>query len=144
MGRKLPGLAVLVVVLGSPLFATSAAAAHDGCPQSDDFEGPCPVLHFAPHYKVTDRAVQVKVKTSIGARIAVSGVLPGLGTSMGTRQTIAAGKFVPFRLAIPPALNERLHRLGPSRSLRVQLVARVNHVTGNVSTARLVVHIPGR
>jgi hypothetical protein len=144
MRTKLSGFAALAFVLGGLLFSGSAFAVQDGCPQSPDFEGPCPVLHFAPHYKVTDQAVRVRVKTSIGARIAVSGVLPGLGTSLGTRKTIAAGAFVPFDLAIPPALNERLHRLGPGRSLRVRLVARVNHVTGNVSTDRLVVHIPGR
>jgi len=144
MRTKLSGLAALAFIVGGLLFTTSAVAAQDGCPESPDFEGPCPVLHFAPDYKVTDHAVQVKVKTSIGARIAVSGVLPGLGTSMGTRKTIVAGRFVPFELVIPPALNERLHRLGPGRSLRVRLVARVNHVTGNVSTDRLVVRIPGR
>jgi len=52
----------------------TAAAAEDKCPQSPDFSGPCPVLHFAPTYKVFKRTVQVKVKTSIEARVAVSGL----------------------------------------------------------------------
>jgi hypothetical protein len=141
--RKLLALAGLLLVSGCLLVPT-AAGAEDRCPQSPDFSGPCPVLHFAPTYKVTKRTVQVKVKTSIEARIAVSGLLPGLGESLGTRKTIPAGKFVPFTLTIPPTLNNHLHRLSPHESLPVKFVARVNHVTGNVSTARLIVRIPGR
>jgi hypothetical protein len=141
--RKLLALAGLLLVSACLLLPT-AAGAEDRCPQSPDFSGPCPVLHFAPTYKVTKGTVQVKVKTSIEARIAVSGLLPGLGESLGTRKTIPAGKFVPFTLTIPLTLNNHLHRLSPHESLPVKFVARVNHVTGNVSTARLIVRIPGR
>jgi hypothetical protein len=88
--------------------------------------------------------VQVKVKTSIEARVAVSGLLPGLGESLGTRKTIPAGKFVTFNLTIPLTLDNHLHRLSAHESLPVKFVARVNHVTGNVSTDRMIVRIPGR
>lgn len=116
----------------------------DGCPQSADFHAACPTIHFAPHYKVSSGAVQVRVKSSVKARIAVSGVLPGLGTSLGTRKMIAAKKFSTFKLEIPPALDSQLRHLDSSKSLRVPLVARVNHVPGNVSTDRLTALLPGR
>jgi hypothetical protein len=141
--RKLVTLVGLLLVSVALLVPTTAAA-EDRCPQSPDFSGPCPVLHFAPNYKVFKRTVQVKVKTSIEARIAVSGLLPGLGESLGTRKTIPAGKFVTFNLTIPLTLNNHLHRLSPHESLPVKFIARVNHVTGNVSTARMIVRIPGR
>ena len=141
--RKSLALAALLLV-SALLLVPTAAAAEDQCPQSPDFSGPCPVLHFAPTYKVFKRTVQVKVKTSIEARIAVSGLLPGLGESLGTRKTIPAGKFVTFNLTIPPALDNHLHRLSPHETLPVKFVARVNHVTGNVSTARMIVRMPGR
>jgi hypothetical protein len=99
---------------------------------------------LAPNYKVFKRTVQVKVKTSIEARIAVSGLLPGLGESLGTRKTIPAGQFVTFSLTIPLTLDNHLHRLSPHESLPVKFTARVNHVTGNVSTARMIARIPGR
>jgi len=116
----------------------------DGCPQSADYHGACPILHFAPAYTVGSGAVQVQVKSSAKARVAVTGVLPGLGTSLGARKTIAPGKFSTFSLAIPPALASRLGRIDSGRSLPVRLVARVNHVVGNVSTDRLKVRLPGR
>ncbi len=140
--RKSLALAALLLV--SALLLVPTAAAEDQCPQSPDFSGPCPVLHFAPNYKVFKRTVQVKVKTSIEARIAVSGLLPGLGESLGTRKTIPAGKFVTFKLTIPLTLDNHLHRLSPHETLPVKFVARVNHVTGNVSTARMIVRMPGR
>jgi hypothetical protein len=140
--RKSFALAALLLV--SALLPASAAAAEDQCPQSPDFSGPCPVLHFAPTYKVFKRTVQVKVKTSLEARVAVSGLLPGLGESLGTRKTIPAGKFVTFNLSIPLALDNHLHRLSPHETLPVKFVARVNHVTGNVSTDRMIVRMPGR
>ena len=140
--RKSLALAALLLV--SALLLVPTAAAEDRCPQSPDFSGPCPVLHFAPTYKVFKRTVQVKVKTSLEARVAVSGLLPGLGESMGTRKTIPAGKFVTFNLTIPPALDNHLHRPSPHEALPVKFVARVNHVTGNVSTDRMIVRIPGR
>jgi hypothetical protein len=143
MMRKPLALAALMLVSAGLLLPTTAAA-EDRCPQSPDFSGPCPVLHFAPNYKVFKKTVQVKVKTSIEARIAVSGLLPGLGESLGTRKTIPAGKFVTFNLTIPLTLDNHLHRLSPHESLPVKFVARVNHVTGNVSTDRLIVRIPGR
>jgi hypothetical protein len=139
-----PMTLVVLLLVSAGLLAPTGAGAEDRCPQSPDFSGPCPVLHFAPTYKVFKRTVQVKVKTSIEARVAVSGLLPGLGESLGTRKTIPAGKFATFTLAIPLTLNNHLHRLSPHESLPVRFVARVNHVTGNVSTARLVVRIPGR
>jgi hypothetical protein len=135
---------VVLLLVSAGLLVPTTAGAEDKCPQSPDFSGPCPVLHFAPTYKVTKRFVQVKVKTSIEARIAVSGLLPGLGESLGTRKTIPAGKFVTFTVAIPLTLNNHLHRLSPHETLPVKFVARVNHVTGNVSTARLIVRMPGR
>jgi hypothetical protein len=141
--RKLVTLVALLLVSAGLLVPTTAGA-EDKCPQSPDFSGPCPVLRFAPNYKVFKRTVQVKVKTSIETRIAVSGLLPGLGESLGTRKTIPAGKFVTFNLTIPLALDNHLHRLSPHESLPVKFVARVNHVTGNVSTARMIVRIPGR
>jgi hypothetical protein len=141
--RKTAALAALLLVLCG-LVAAPGATAEDRCPQSPDFSGPCPKIQFSPHYKVTKRFIQLKVKTSIGARIAVSGQLPGLGESPGLRKTIPAGKFVPFNLAIPLVLNNHLHRIGPKEFLPVKFIARVNHVTGNVSTDRLVVRIPGR
>jgi hypothetical protein len=141
--RKLVTLVALALVSAGLLVPTTAGA-EDKCPQSPDFSGPCPVLRFAPNYKVFKRTVQVKVKTSIEARIAVSGLLPGLGESLGTRKTIPAGKFVTFNLTIPLTLDNHLHRLSPHESLPVKFVARVNHVTGNVSTARMIVRIPGR
>ncbi|OJU85855.1 MAG: hypothetical protein BGO11_17750 [Solirubrobacterales bacterium 70-9] len=116
----------------------------DGCPQGAEYHGACPVLHFAPGYTVGNGSVQVQVKSSLGARVAVTGVLPGLGTSLGTRKTIAAGKLTTFNLAIPPALGAQLRKLDSHKSLRVPLVARVNRVTGNVSTDRMTVRIPGR
>jgi hypothetical protein len=141
--RKLVTLVALALV-SAGLLVPTAAAAEDRCPQSPDFSGPCPVLHFAPNYNVFKRTVRVKVKTSIEARIAVSGLLPGLGESLGTRKTIPAGKFVTFNLTIPLTLDNHLHRLSPHESLPVKFIARVNHVTGNVSTARMIVHMPGR
>jgi hypothetical protein len=141
--RKAAAFVALLLVLCS-LSVGTGAAAEDRCPQSPDFSGPCPVLHFAPSYKVTKRFVQVKVKTNIEARVAVTGLLPGLGESLGTRKTIPAGQFVPFNLEIPRTLNSHLHRVGPREFLKVPFVARVNHVTGNVSTDRLTVRIPGR
>jgi hypothetical protein len=116
----------------------------DGCPQSPDYQGACPVLRFAPGYEVGSGAVQVKLRSSAGARVAVNGVVPGLGTSLGTRKTVAAGRLSTFRLAIPPALAAKLADLDRHRSLPVRLVARVNHVTGNVSSDRLTVRLPGR
>lgn len=141
--RKLV-LLIGLSLLAAGLLVPTTAAAEDKCPQSPDFSGPCPVLHFAPHYKVTKRAVLVKVKTSIEARIAVSGLLPGLGESLGTRKTIPAGNFVTFNLTIPRPLDNHLRRLSPHETLPVKFIARVNHVTGNVSTARLTVRMPGR
>jgi hypothetical protein len=141
--RKTAYLAALLLVLCG-LTAAGSATAADGCPESPDFSGPCPKLQFSPNYKVTKRFIQLKVKTTIGARIAVSGQLPGLGESPGLRKTITAGKFVPFNLEIPLVLNNHLHRIGPHEFLKVPLVARVNHVTGNISTAHLTVRIPGR
>jgi hypothetical protein len=141
--RKSFALAALLLVSALAPVPT-AAAAEDQCPQSPDFSGPCPVLHFAPTYKVFKRTVQVKVKTSLEARVAVSGLLPGLGESLGTRKTIPAGKFVTFNLAIPLTLDNHLHRLSPHETLPVKFVARVNHVTGNVSTDRMIVRMPGR
>jgi hypothetical protein len=141
--RKLV-LLLCLALLSAGVLVPTAGAAEDKCPQSPDFSGPCPVLHFAPTYKVFKRTVQVKVKTSLEARIAVSGLLPGLGESLGTRKTIPAGKFVTFNLTIPLTLNNHLHRLGPHETLPVKFIARVNHVTGNVSTARLTVRMPGR
>jgi len=116
----------------------------DGCPQGAEYHGACPTLHFAPAYTVGAGSVQVQVKSSAGARVAVTGKLPGLGTSLGTRKTIPAGRYTTFSLAIPPALGAQLRHLDSRKSLRVPLVARVNHVTGNVSTDRLTVRIPGR
>ncbi len=116
----------------------------DGCPQSADFHGPCPVLHFSPAYEVGAHTITVSVRSSLRARVAVSGLLPQLGASTGARKTIPAHKLTPFRLAITPVLEGMLHRLDPSRTLRVPFVARVNHVTGNVSTARLTVRLRGR
>jgi hypothetical protein len=141
--RKTAALATLLLVLYG-LATAAGAAAEDRCPQSPDFSGPCPKIQFSPHYKVTKRFIQLKVKTSIEARIAVSGDLPGLGESPGLRKTIPAGKFVPFNLEIPLVLNNHLHRIGPDEFLPVKFIARVNHVTGNVSTDRLTVRIPGR
>ena len=141
--RKLLALAA-PLLLSAALLVPTAAAAEDQCPQSPDFSGPCPVLHFAPSYKVFKRTVQVKVKSSLEARVAVSGLLPGLGESLGTRKTIPAGKFVTFNLTIPLTLNNHLHRLSPHETLPVKFVARVNHVTGNVSTDRMIVRLPGR
>jgi hypothetical protein len=141
--RKSLALAALLLV-SALLPVPTAAAAEDQCPQSPDFSGPCPVLHFAPTYKVFKRTVQVKVKTSIEARVAVSGLLPGLGESLGTRKTIPAGNFIIFNLTIPLALDNHLHRLSPHETLPVKFVARVNHVTGNVSTDRMIVRMPGR
>jgi len=141
--RKLLALAA-PLLLSAALLVPTAAAAEDNCPQSPDFSGPCPVLHFAPSYKVFKRTVQVKVKSSLEARVAVSGLLPGLGESLGTRKTIPAGKFVTFNLTIPLTLNNHLHRLSPHETLPVKFVARVNHVTGNVSTDRMIVRLPGR
>jgi len=135
-------VALLLVSCG--LLAGTGAAAEDRCPQSPDFSGPCPRLQFSPHYTVTKRFIEVKVKTTIKARVAVSGQLPGLGESPGLRKTIPAGKFVKFDLGIPLVLNNHLHRIGPKEFLNVPFVARVNHVTGNVSTAHLTVRIPGR
>jgi hypothetical protein len=116
----------------------------DGCPQSADYHGACPILRFAPGYTVGDSAVQVRVKSSARARVAVTGVLPGLGTSLGARKTIAPGKLSTFSLTIPPALAAKLGRMDSARSLPLHLVARVNHVVGNVSTDRLTVRLPGR
>ena len=116
----------------------------DGCPQSADFHSACPVLHFSPGYKVGNRTIGVKVRSSVKARVAVSGLLPQLGASTGARKTIPARKPTTFRLAITPVLNEILHRLDSSKTLRVPFVARVNHVPGNVSTDRLTVRVPGR
>ncbi len=141
--RKLVAL-IGLSLLAAGLLLPSAAGAEDKCPQSPDFSGPCPVLHFAPTYKVNRKTVQVKVKTSIEARVAVSGLLPGLGESLGTRKTIPAGEFVTFTMTIPLTLDNHLHRLSPHETLPVKFVARVNHVTGNVSTARLTVKMPGR
>lgn len=141
--RKSLTLAALLLV-SAGLLVPTAGAAEDKCPQSPDFSGPCPILHFAPTFKVFKRTVQVKVKTSIEARIAVSGLLPGLGESLATRKTIPAGKFVTFNLTIPLTLNNHLHRLSTHETLPVKFVARVNHVTGNVSTARLIIRMPGR
>jgi hypothetical protein len=116
----------------------------DGCPQSADFHSACPVLHFAPRYEVGDRAIRVKVRSSLRARVAVSGLLPQLGASTGARKTIPAKKLTTFRLLITPVLNEMLHKLDSSKTLRIPFVARVNHVPGNVSTDRLTVRVPGR
>lgn len=116
----------------------------DGCPQSRDFHGPCPVLHFAPGYEVGPRAIRVRVRSSVRARVAVSGLLPQLGASMGARKTIPAHRLTTFRLAITPVLREMLQRLDSSRTLRIPFLARVNHVPGNVSTDRLTVRVPGR
>jgi hypothetical protein len=116
----------------------------DGCPQSPDYQGACPTLNFAPGYRVGDGAVRVKVRSSAAARVAVTGVLPGLGTSLGARKKIAPGRLSTFSLAIPPALDAKLRRLDSRRSLPIRLVARVAHVTGNVSTDRLTLHLPGR
>lgn len=135
-------VALSLVSFGLP--AGTGVAAEDRCPQSPDFAGPCPVLHFSPSYKVTKRFVEVKVKTTIKARVAVTGELPGLGESLGLRKTIPAGKFVKFDLEIPRVLDNHLHRIGPREFLKVPFVARVNHVTGNVSTDRLTVRMPGR
>lgn len=132
------------LLVSAVLVLPTAAAAEDQCPQNPDFSGPCPVLHFAPTYKVFKRTVQVAVRTSIEARVAVSGLLPGLGESLGARKTIPAGNFVTFNLTIPRALDNHLHRIGPHETLPVRFVARVNHVTGNVSTARMIVLMPGR
>jgi hypothetical protein len=142
MRKLVPLVALLLVSAG--LLVPSAAAAEDRCPQSQDFSGPCPVLHFAPTYNVFMRTVQVHVKTSIEARIAVSGLLPGLGESLGTRKTVPAGHYVTLNLTIPLTLENHLHRLSPHESLSVKFVARVNHVTGNVSSARMIVRMPGR
>jgi hypothetical protein len=134
-------VAFLLVSLG---LLVGTGAAEDRCPQSPDFSGPCPRLEFSPNYKVTKKFIELKVKTSIKARVAVTGELPGLGESPGLRKTIPAGKFVAFDLAIPLVLNNHLHRIGPKEFLPVRFVARVNHVTGNVSAARLNVRLPGR
>jgi hypothetical protein len=141
--RKTAALAALLLVLCG-LMAATGATAEDRCPQSPDFSGPCPKIQFSPNYKITKRFIQLQVKTSIKARIAVSGDLPGLGETPGLRKTIPAGRFVTFNLAIPLVLENHLHRIGPKESLPVRFVARVNHVTGNVSTDRLLVRIPGR
>lgn len=116
----------------------------DGCPQSADFHSACPVLHFASGYEVGARAIRVRVRSSVRARVAVSGLLPQLGASMGARKTIPAHKLTAFRLAITPVLDKMLHRLDSSKTLRIPFVARVNHVPGNISTDRLTVRVPGR
>lgn len=116
----------------------------DGCPQSADFHGACPVLRFSPGYKIGDRTIRVTVRSSVRARVAVSGLLPQLGASTGARKTIPARKPTPFRLAITPVLHGILNRLDSSKTLKVPFIARVNHVPGNVSTDRLTVRIPGR
>ena len=116
----------------------------DRCPESRDFHGACPVLHFAPRYKVGARTISVKVRSSVRARVAVSGLLPQLGASTGLRKTIPGGKWTAFNLSITPVMHQMLNRLSPRKTLEVPFVARVNHVPGNVSTDHLTVRIPGR
>ncbi|MBS1890953.1 MAG: hypothetical protein JST59_06655 [Actinobacteria bacterium] len=114
----------------------------DACPQGADYQGPCPTISFAPSYTVGTKSVQVQVRSSAKARVAVSGLVPS--ASPGVNKAIAPGRLASFSLSIPHSLIAKLERLDPSRSLSARLVARVPDVTGSVSTDRLTVRLPGR
>lgn len=86
----------------------------------------------------------MKVRSSVKARVAVSGLLPQLGASIGLRKTIPGRKPTTFRLELSPVLKKMLQRLDSSKTLGVPFVARVNHVPGNIGTDRLTVRLPGR
>jgi hypothetical protein len=116
----------------------------DGCPQGVAYHGSCPTLSFAPGYRVGAGALRVRLRSSLPARVAVSGVVPGLGTSLAARKSVGAGKLATFALTIPPALRAKLARFDSSRSLHVHLAARVARVSGGVGTDRLTVRLPGR
>ncbi len=116
----------------------------DGCPQSAEYHGACPVLHFAPSYEIGARAIRVRVRSSLRARVAVSGLLPHRGAAMGAMKTIPPHRLTTFRLGITPALHRMLRRLDSRKALRIPFVARVDHMAGNVGTDRLTVRVPGR
>jgi hypothetical protein len=116
----------------------------DLCPESDDFSGPCPVIHLSPHFEVKEKAILVQVRSSLEARVAVSALRHELGASSVERKTIPARTPTTFRLVIGNVMNGLLHRIPPRKTLPVQIIARVNHVTGNVSADRMTIHIPGR
>jgi hypothetical protein len=148
-------IVVLAVLTGVLLLAANAAgrvesgegggeATRDLCPQSEDFSGPCPVLHISPNYQVTQKAILVKVSSSLEARVAVDALRPELGASSTERKTIPARTPTTFRLEIGNVLNGLLQRIPPRKTLPVKIIARVNHVTGNVSADRITIHLPGR
>ena len=139
-------LAVLLPALALTLLLSASAAGRqrDGCPESDDFSGPCPHLTLSPHYKVKEKAILVTISSSLEARVAAQALRPELGASSTERKTIPARTPTTFRLVIGTVMNGLLHRIPPSKTLAVEILARVNHVTGNVSAARMTIHIPGR
>lgn len=116
----------------------------DGCPQSAAFQANCPVVSFAPAYSVGQSGIEVRVKSSAQAPVAVTAALPGASGSLRAEKTLAAGRFASFHLAFSRRLEAALTALDSGKSMAVKLRAHASNVHGAVSSDRLTVRLPGR
>lgn len=119
----------------------------DKCPQSPNYQAPCPVVTINSKPIAGRGLVTLYVATSLSAPVGVTAtVLLGKGrdaTITAPAQSVTPGSLTAFRLALTRQVRKALKKLSTKRSLRMSIVADATNITGSPSMTTSTVRLKG-
>lgn len=129
----------------------------DGCPAAAALQTACPALGLTTSREVKQRAILVRSSTTNVSTVQATGQVSWgvrrigggkrrvtVGLSAGSPRVVEAGIATTFRLPFPRAVQRRLYRLTPKRSLLARLTFSVTDVYGTSVEKELTVRLRGR
>lgn len=120
----------------------------DKCPQSAAYQTPCPVVTISSLPISGNKAVTLRVTTSLSAPVGVTATVPlakgKTATLTAPAQTVAPGTLAAFTLTLTPEVTKALKALPNKKSLTMSLTASATNVTGSPSTSTTTVKLKGQ
>jgi len=120
----------------------------DKCPQSPNYQAPCPVVTINSKPTAGKKAVTLYVATSLPAPVGVTAIAYlGKGRTAALSaapQTVAPGALAGFTLTLTKPVTQVLKKLSPKKWLRMSITASATNVTGSPSTTTSTVWLKGQ
>jgi hypothetical protein len=120
----------------------------DKCPQSPNYQAPCPVVTINSKPIAGKKAVTLYVSTSLPAPVGVTATAylgKGRTTALDAApQTVAPGALAGFTLTLTKPVTQVLKKLSPKKWLRMSITASATNVTGSPSTTTSTVWLKGQ
>jgi len=120
----------------------------DGCPQSAQYQTPCPLVTLDAVGLPGAKSIVVMVSTNTAAPVSVSGLVNlGKGkkaTLKAAPKTVAPGQLVRFKLKFNSKLTDRLDELEPNKKLTLKITASATNVAGQLSTDQTKAKLKGQ